>query len=85
MSYEHIGSEPSASKPSRGTPSPKVIGGVVLAVLALVFVFQNTDKGKVHFLFFSVTTQAWIWLLGVFVAGVVVGLLIPRMRGRRSS
>lgn len=60
--------------------TPKVIAGLVIAALALVFVFQNSERGRIHFLFFTVTARAWIWLLAVFGAGIVVGLLLPRMR-----
>ena len=34
----------------RYRPSPKVIVGAIIAILALVFVFQNTDKKTVNFL-----------------------------------
>jgi uncharacterized integral membrane protein len=60
--------------------TPKVVGGLVITVLAIVFAFQNSDRGKIHFLAFTVTARAWIWLLAVFAAGVVVGILVPRFR-----
>ncbi|UYM07328.1 LapA family protein [Solicola gregarius] len=72
----------------QGTPlriRPKTVIGVVIAVLALVFVFQNTGKGQVDFLFWSVSMPAWIWLLVIFAAGVVVGSNFPWLRRRRAK
>ena len=65
--------------------SPRVIGTIVIAVLALVFVFQNTGRGQVQFLFWTVTAPAWAWLLMIFVAGLIVGSLFPWLRRRRGS
>lgn len=66
--------------------TPKAILGIVIAVLALVFVFQNTKRGHVHFLFWSISMPGWIWLLVVFAAGVVVGSMFPWLRrGRRKK
>ena len=62
--------------------SPRLVGIVVLAVLAVVFVFQNTDKGRVNVLFWTIRMPAWIWLLAVFLAGVAVGSVLPWLRRR---
>lgn len=72
-----------AAAPSRGRISPKMIVGIVLGVLALVFIFQNTGTGHVNFLFWDITLPAWVWLLVIFLAGVVVGSMFPWFRGRR--
>jgi uncharacterized integral membrane protein len=69
--------------PRRPPPSPKTIVGIVLAVLALVFVFQNTEKGSVNFLFWTVSLPSWVWLLIVFAVGLVVGSLVPWLRPRK--
>lgn len=71
------------SHQSRRRLSPKVIGTVVIAVLALVFVFQNTASGQVRFLFWTMTAPAWAWLLIIFVAGLVVGSVFPWLRRPR--
>ena len=67
---------------NRLTIRPKAVVGVVIAVLALVFIFQNAGKGRIEFLFWSVSMPAWIWLLVIFVAGLVTGSLFPWLRGR---
>ena len=60
--------------------SPKLIVGGVLALLALIFVFQNTDSRSVNLLFWDLTAPTWLWLLVIFAVGVIVGLLLPRLR-----
>jgi uncharacterized integral membrane protein len=61
-----------------------VIGTIMLAVLALIFVFQNTGRGQVQFLFWTVTAPAWARLLMIFVAGLIVGSLVPWLLRRGS-
>ena len=63
--------------------SVKMVVALLLVVLALMFVFQNTGSKNVHFLFWSTSMPAWVWLLAVFVAGVVVGSVFPWFRRRR--
>jgi uncharacterized integral membrane protein len=60
-----------------------VVAGV-LVVLALVFVFQNTSSRRVHFLFWSMSMPAWIWLLIIFAVGVTAGSVFPWLRKRRA-
>jgi uncharacterized integral membrane protein len=65
--------------------STKLVVAVVVAVLATVLVFQNTDEGRFEVLFWTIRMPAWIWFLAVFAGGVVVGSVFPwlRRRGRR--
>ncbi len=74
-------SEPTPVPTSKGI-SPKQIVGAIIAILALIFVFQNSQTRSVDFLFWKMSMPTWIWLLVVFVAGIAVGLLLPRMRAR---
>lgn len=66
-------------------PTPKQIIGVVIAVFALVFIFQNNDKGTVSFLWMDFTTTLWIWLMLLFLCGGVVGYMIAMRRTKRAS
>lgn len=75
----------SAGRARRVPVSLKLVGAAVLGVLATVFVFQNTARGQIDFLFWSVRMPAWIWLLAVFLAGVVVGSMFPWLRRRRPA
>ena len=63
--------------------SPKGITAIVVGVLALVFVLQNTDQKHVSFLLWSWSMPLWIWLLVIFAAGVLVGSIFPWLRRRR--
>ncbi len=65
--------------------SPKTIGAVLVGVLALIFVFQNTSSGQVNLYFWHITAPAWLWLVLLFGAGVVVGSLFPWFRRRQRS
>ena len=81
----------STDRPARAerrlSVSPKLVAAVAVAVLAIVFVFQNTAEGQVNLLFWSIRMPAWIWLLAVFLSGVAVGSAFPwlRRRARRDS
>jgi uncharacterized integral membrane protein len=59
-----------------------VVLAILLAVVALVVVFQNTSTGEFHFLWFDIEAPKWLWLLAVFAAGVGTGLLVAARRAR---
>ncbi len=52
----------------------------VIAVVAVIFIFQNTHESHVHLLFWQVNRPLWLWLLLVFAAGFLVGSLFPWFR-----
>lgn len=66
-----------SSKPSKSGSaiSPRLVAVAVLGVLALVFVLQNNDKGRIQFLFFDFTVRIWVALLVTLLVGVVIGYL----------
>jgi uncharacterized integral membrane protein len=64
--------------------TPKTISAAVVGILAVVFALQNTGEKHVRFLFWSWSMPAWIWLLVIFAAGVVVGSIFPWLRRRRA-
>lgn len=53
----------------------KIIAAVVLAVLVVVFVLQNTEPVGVEFLLWTWTASRAFVLLVVFLVGVAVGWL----------
>lgn len=55
--------------------SPTLIGFVILAIAAVIFIIQNSDEAEVRFLFISVTTRVWV---GVVIA-LVLGALLDRL------
>jgi len=55
----------------------------VVVVLALIFIFQNTQKVAVSFLWAEGELQMWIVMLILFVVGMLAGFLIAWRRARR--
>ena len=63
-----------------------IIGGVA-AVIALIFILQNTGSGEVQFLAWSFTFPIWLWALILFLLGGVSGYFFhwQRIRARRKE
>ncbi len=57
----------------------------VLAVLALIFVLQNTDDTKIKFLFAEGEMPLFFALLITLLVGALIGWLTPRVRGSRGK
>ena len=65
--------------------SPLLIGIVVVGVLALVFVLQNTESAQVSFLMFDGSAKVWVVILISIVVGMALDRLLQlwwRRRGR---
>jgi uncharacterized integral membrane protein len=65
--------------------SRRTIVIIVLSVVALIFIFQNTRNTRIHVLFWNSDRALWLWLLLLFAAGFVVGSLFPWFRRRQKS
>lgn len=79
-------SKDQASQEKSRSLSPKMVIALVIAVLALIFVLQNRGRGHVKLFFFELSAPAWLWFVGLFVAGLVVGSIFPWLgRGSRKS
>jgi uncharacterized integral membrane protein len=63
--------------------SGRTIAIIVLAIVALIFVFQNTKDTRIHVLFWNSDLALWVWLLLLFAAGFVVGSLFPWFKRRQ--
>ena len=50
---------------------PAMLGAVVLALVAIDFIVQNTNRVQVHFLVFS--RDAPVWLLLLVTSAVAIG------------
>jgi lipopolysaccharide assembly protein A len=59
--------------------------GIVVAVLALIFVFQNRESATVDFFWVSVRAPQWFTLLMVFLVGWITGVLMMRGRAKRTT
>ena len=56
---------------------------VVLVIIMVLFVLQNTQVVDVQLLVWKVTMSRALMLLGTFVLGMVAGWLVGRFRGKR--
>ncbi|MEY2450063.1 MAG: hypothetical protein QOH79_3539 [Acidimicrobiaceae bacterium] len=59
--------------------SPALIGGIVLALAAIDFVVQNSDRITIHFLFFSFRASTWMALLITSLLAIVATELLSRV------
>ena len=61
----------------------RLIGFIVAAVLALIFVLSNRDEVTFNFLFIEAETRQWVSLVVAFVLGVLSDRLFIGVRRRR--
>lgn len=59
------------------------MGEALVAVLALVFLVQNSEQTKVEFLFVHATVHLWLVILVSMVLGAVVALGVNARRLKR--
>ena len=60
----------------------KTIVFVILAVLILLFVIQNTQVVETRFLIWTISMSRSLLLLGTFIIGVIAGWLVRRAKHR---
>ncbi|NLY01130.1 MAG: DUF1049 domain-containing protein [Rhodopirellula sp.] len=63
----------------------KLIAVVVLALLTLAFVFQNTQSFEVKFLMFSFGFPGAVLLFAVLLVGFVVGMIAGARFAKRRT
>lgn len=73
---------PPSSSGRPGWLTNRVIIGIVVAVLLLVFITVNRDKTTISFILFSAETSLWVALAISGAAGCLVGFLLGRRRYR---
>ena len=55
---------------------------IILVVLAVVFILENSGKSDVRVLFWTVDWPLWLWTLLLFGGGFVVGSIFPWLHRR---
>ena len=60
--------------------SGRAIGGIVIAVVLIVFIAVNRDQTPVSFIFFTADVALWVALAIAAAGGFVAGYLISRKR-----
>lgn len=63
--------------------SPGMIVAVIVVILAVVFIFQNTATSSVKFLWLDLEAPTWVWFFILFLIGVAAGWLGHIVRTRR--
>lgn len=58
----------------------RMIGGIVIAVVAIWFILANTHKASITFWVATVTSPMWLTLAGTFLGGMLTSLLLTRTR-----
>jgi uncharacterized integral membrane protein len=77
--------EPQA-RPKRGVRvPPRVIVSLLILAAALWFIFANTQDVKIRLWVPTVSAPMWLVLLVTFVAGMLLGLITPRLMRRRRT
>lgn len=67
-------------------PSGRQIGGILAAIVLLVFILSNRESVEVNFLFLHFTWPLWLTLAVTALLGAAVGgLLTVRRRRRRRT
>ncbi len=64
-------------------PSARQVGGGVIALLLLVFIFSNNETVEVSLLLIAPTLPLWTVLGLTALAGFLVGMLLGGRRAKR--
>nr|WSW65443.1 DUF1049 domain-containing protein [Streptomyces sp. NBC_00995] len=70
----------SSGKGSSGAFTPARILVLVIAVLSIVFIAENTKDVEVRLIVPLVTAPLYVWLIVMFLAGMACGAYVFRRR-----
>ena len=66
----------------RSGPTPRQIVAVLLVVLAVVFVLQNTERVALTLLVVDVVLPLWVATVSLLIIGIAIGWLLASRRAR---
>jgi len=73
---------PAAMPSARRGPSNRTVGGIVIAVLIVIFIVSNRDRTDISFIVFTARTALWVALAVAALGGFIAGFLVSRKRYR---
>jgi uncharacterized integral membrane protein len=53
--------------------TPRNLGFLAVLIIAIIFVVENRDEVRTHFVFFTVVTKIWVGFLVSLVLGAILG------------
>ncbi len=59
---------------------PKLIVALILVVLAVIFISQNTEVVSVNFFLWTFQMSRIILIAGMFIVGCIVGVLLGKTK-----
>lgn len=74
-----------SSTTSFGTLAKRYWLPVLLAVLAVIFIVQNTQDIAIHLFNRSVQAPAWIVYTVLVLGGLIIGVFVQRRRTKRRA
>ena len=61
----------------------RLVVAVIVVILTVLFIAQNSEKVETTFVFFTVETRLWVSLLVALLLGAVLGQVVEAMWHRR--
>ncbi len=59
--------------------------GVIIGILVVAFILQNTEIVEISFLFWTITISRALMVLLVFIIGIIVGAIIKDIGTRKKE
>ncbi|GAA1405985.1 hypothetical protein AUR04nite_16790 [Glutamicibacter uratoxydans] len=56
---------------------------IILAIIALVFIFSNTQMATLNLIGIKITMPGWLWFFGLLVVGFVIGSMTPWFQSKK--